>query len=151
MDSFVEAQNGVKAKELRWVRHSVQTAAKPRSSLLIRAYGYELSGLKTYRGPKRKEQFGVCSIPGLEVALIDPASADNVTDSLAGRLCMSAKLAPLDLPTFPTNVGYEGKSGRDLDIVKPALMTHKRHRRTVHACSRTSGRSTLRNTVMPYL
>jgi hypothetical protein len=36
-------------------------AAKPRSSLLIHADGFEVSGLRTYRGPKGKKPFGVCS------------------------------------------------------------------------------------------
>jgi hypothetical protein len=36
----------------------------PRSSLLVHAYGHEVTGLKTYQGPKRKEQLGVCSIAG---------------------------------------------------------------------------------------
>jgi hypothetical protein len=35
----------------------------PRSSLLVHAYGHEVTKLKTYRGPKRKE-LGVCSIAG---------------------------------------------------------------------------------------
>jgi hypothetical protein len=59
IDSLVEAQNNLKAHELRSVRHSVQSAAKPRSTLLVHAYGYEAIGLKTYRGRKRKEQLGV--------------------------------------------------------------------------------------------
>jgi hypothetical protein len=49
------------------VRHSVQNAAKPRSSLLVHTCGHEVIGLKTYRGPKRKAQFGVCSLPGYYV------------------------------------------------------------------------------------
>jgi hypothetical protein len=61
MVSFVEAQKHFKAHVLRTARHSVWNAAKPRSSLLVHAYGHEVPGLKTYRGPKRKEQFGVCS------------------------------------------------------------------------------------------
>jgi hypothetical protein len=39
-----------------------------------------------------------------------------------------------DLPTLPTNVGYQGKSGSDSDIVKPSLLTHLRH-----SCCRESG------------
>jgi hypothetical protein len=39
-------------------------AAKPRNSLLVHAYGHEVTGLKTYRSPKRKDQFDVCSITG---------------------------------------------------------------------------------------
>jgi hypothetical protein len=54
MDSFVEAQNSLKRTSYRGVRQSVQSAAKPRSSLLVHAYGLEVAGLKTYRGPKRK-------------------------------------------------------------------------------------------------
>ncbi len=46
------------------MRHAVQDAAKPRSTLLVHAYGHEVTGLKTYRGPKRKDQLGLCSIPG---------------------------------------------------------------------------------------
>jgi len=41
--------------------------AKPRSSLLVHAYGHEVIGLKTYRGPKRKEQLGVSSLPGYDM------------------------------------------------------------------------------------
>src|SRR6267154_2337371 len=37
------------------------------SSLLVHACGHEVTGLKTYRGPKRKEQLGVCSLPGFYV------------------------------------------------------------------------------------
>jgi hypothetical protein len=48
MGSFVEAQNNLKAHELRGVRHSVETAAKTSSSLLVHAYGHEVTGLKTY-------------------------------------------------------------------------------------------------------
>jgi hypothetical protein len=64
MDSFVEAQNRLKRMSYRVVRHSVQNAAKPRSSVLVHTFGHEVIGLKTYRGPKRKEQFGGCSLPG---------------------------------------------------------------------------------------
>jgi hypothetical protein len=35
--------------------------------LLVHTCGHEVTGLKTYRGPKRKEQFGVCSLPGYYV------------------------------------------------------------------------------------
>jgi hypothetical protein len=64
MDSFVAAQNDFNARELRGVRHSCKNAAKPRSSLLVDAYGHEATGLKTYRGPKRKAQLGACSTGG---------------------------------------------------------------------------------------
>jgi AraC-like DNA-binding protein len=64
MDSFVEAQNNLKRMSYA-VRHSVLNAAKPRSSLLVHAYGHEVTGLKTYRGPKCKEQFGVCSLASM--------------------------------------------------------------------------------------
>ena len=36
-----------------------KNAAKPRSSLLVHTCDHEVTGLKTYQGPKRKEQFGV--------------------------------------------------------------------------------------------
>jgi hypothetical protein len=32
---------------------------KPRSSLLVHTCDHEVTGLKTYQDPKRKEQFGV--------------------------------------------------------------------------------------------
>jgi hypothetical protein len=35
---------------------------KPRNSLLVHTCDDEVTGLKTYQGPKRKEQFGVCSL-----------------------------------------------------------------------------------------
>jgi hypothetical protein len=59
MDSFVEAIEQFKARQLRGVRHSVQNAAKPRNSLLVHACGHEVTGLKTYRGPKRKQHLGM--------------------------------------------------------------------------------------------
>ena len=46
---------------------TLKNVAKPRSSLLVHACGHEVTGLKTYRGPKRKEQLGVCSLPGFYV------------------------------------------------------------------------------------
>ncbi len=46
---------------------TLKNVAKPRSSLLVHAYRHEVTGLKTYRGPKRKEQLGVCSLPGFYV------------------------------------------------------------------------------------
>jgi len=66
MDSFVEAQNNL--KRMSYAGASLRlNAAKPRNSLLVHAYGHEVTGLKTYRGPKRKEQLGVCSLPGYYV------------------------------------------------------------------------------------
>jgi uncharacterized NAD-dependent epimerase/dehydratase family protein len=67
MDSFVEAQSGLKRMSDRGMRHSVLNAAKPRSSLLVHTCGHEVTGLKTHRGPKRKEQLGLCSLPGYDV------------------------------------------------------------------------------------
>jgi hypothetical protein len=52
MDSSVGAQN--KAHDSHCTRHSVENAANPRRSLFVHAYGHEVTGLKTYRGPKRK-------------------------------------------------------------------------------------------------
>jgi hypothetical protein len=42
----------------------------PRSSLLVHTFGHEVNGLKTYRDPKRKEQFGLCSLPGYYVPIL---------------------------------------------------------------------------------
>src|SRR3984893_9446482 len=66
MDSFVEAQNNLKRTSYAGAS-LCKSAAKPRSSLLVHADGHEVTGLKTYRGPKRKEQLGVCSLPGFYV------------------------------------------------------------------------------------
>ena len=65
MDSSVGAQN--KARESHCMRHSVKKAANPRRALFVHAYGHEVTGLKTYRGPKRKEQLGVSSLPGYDM------------------------------------------------------------------------------------
>jgi hypothetical protein len=46
-----------------------KNAAKPRSSLLVHTCGHEVSGLKTYRGPKRKDQLGVRHGRGSGVAV----------------------------------------------------------------------------------
>src|ERR1700731_1327002 len=35
---------------------------KATQSLLVHTCGHEVTGLKTYRGPKRKQQLGVCSL-----------------------------------------------------------------------------------------
>jgi hypothetical protein len=67
MDSFVEAQNNLKRMSYAGCVTLFKNAAKPNSSLLVHAYGHEVTGLKTYRGPKCKEQFGVCSLPGIYV------------------------------------------------------------------------------------
>jgi hypothetical protein len=63
MDSFMEAQNNLK----RMSHAGCATLFNTRQShaaRFVHAYGHEVTGLKTYRGPKRKEQFGVCSTPG---------------------------------------------------------------------------------------
>src|SRR3981189_2401367 len=63
-DGFlVEAQSNLKRRSNAECVTLFKNAAKPRSSLFVHAYGHEVTGLKTYRGPKRKEQLGVCSIP----------------------------------------------------------------------------------------
>src|SRR6476660_5136866 len=54
VDPFVEAQNRLKPMSHSVVRYSVWNAAEPRSSLLVHTCGHEVTGLKTYRGPKRK-------------------------------------------------------------------------------------------------
>jgi hypothetical protein len=62
MDSFVEAQKSLKRMSYRGCVTLFKSTAKRRSSLLVHTYGHEVIGLKTYRGPKRKEQLGVCSL-----------------------------------------------------------------------------------------
>jgi len=62
MDSFVEAQNVLKRIGYRGTSLCLK-GDKPRSSLLVHTCDHEVTGLKTYQGPKRKEQFGVCSLP----------------------------------------------------------------------------------------
>ena len=63
MDSFVEAQNSHKGHELPWGASLCLKRGKSTHSLLVHAGGHEVIGLKTHRGPKRKEQLGVCSLP----------------------------------------------------------------------------------------
>jgi hypothetical protein len=64
MDSFVEAQNNLK----RMSYAKCVTLFKTRQSHAVRFSFMPMvmksPGLKTYRGPKRKEQLGVCSILG---------------------------------------------------------------------------------------
>jgi hypothetical protein len=64
MDSFCgDSENDLKA----WATLGASlclNVAMPGSSLLVHAYGHAVTGLKTYRGAKRKEQLGVCSIAG---------------------------------------------------------------------------------------
>lgn len=57
MDSFVEAQNSLKRMRYRGYVTLIG-GDKPRGSLLVRTCDREVSGLKTYQGPKRKEQVG---------------------------------------------------------------------------------------------
>jgi hypothetical protein len=64
MDFLVEAQNSFKAQELPGGCATLFKARQAtHSSLLVHARGYQVTGLKTYRGQKRKEQLGVCSLP----------------------------------------------------------------------------------------
>jgi hypothetical protein len=69
MDSFVEAQNRLKRMSYRGAITLFKNAAKPRSSLLVHTCGREVTGLKTYRGPKRKDQLGVQHGRGSGVAV----------------------------------------------------------------------------------
>ena len=65
MDSCVEAQNSLKRMSDQGGCVTLfKTRQKPRSLPLVHTSGHEVTGLKTYRGPKRKEQFSVCSLPG---------------------------------------------------------------------------------------
>jgi hypothetical protein len=57
MDSFVVR---TVLKRMSYRRTSLCLKGdKPRSSLLVHTCDHEVTGLKTYQGPKRKEQFGV--------------------------------------------------------------------------------------------
>jgi hypothetical protein len=40
---------------------SVKNATNPRRSAFVHAYGHEVTGLKTYRAAKRKQQRRLCS------------------------------------------------------------------------------------------
>ena len=66
MDSFVEAQNGLKRVSCRGASLCLKRG-KATQSLLVHTCGHEVTGLKTYRGPKRKEQLDVYSLPGYYV------------------------------------------------------------------------------------
>src|SRR6185312_4154003 len=63
VDSFMEAQNSFKARELPGLRHSAKKGEKARNSLLVHTCDHEVTGLKTHHGPKRKQHFSVCSLP----------------------------------------------------------------------------------------
>ena len=67
MDSFVEAQNSSQRMSDEGCATLFKTRQKARSSLPVHTCGHEVTGLKTYRGPKRKEQLGVCSLPSYYV------------------------------------------------------------------------------------
>ena len=58
MDSFVKAQNNFEAQSNRGTSLCLK-GDKPRSSLLVHTCDRDVTGLKTYQGPKRKEHFGV--------------------------------------------------------------------------------------------
>jgi hypothetical protein len=64
--------------------------------------GHEVTGLKTYRGPKRKEQFGVCSLPGYYV----PEAAVK-QGRLISKVAIFASLDGLlsDTPREPASLG----------------------------------------------
>jgi hypothetical protein len=99
MDSFVEAQNNLNRMSYAGCVTLFKNAAKPRSSLLVHAYGHEVIGLKTYRGPKRKEQLGVCSLPGFYV----PISAIRriaMRLSQGFDLCLRRKGFSAKLPSY---------------------------------------------------
>ena len=53
------AQKSLKRMSYRGGTSLCLKGDKPRSSLLVHTCNYEVTGLKTYQGPKRKEQFGV--------------------------------------------------------------------------------------------
>src|SRR5260221_13112739 len=92
---------------------TLKNVAKPRSSLLVHAYGHEVTGLKTNRGPKRKEQLGVCSLPGFYAPKADltaPKSDVRFTPEDHGNpgsegLANQSKLTQNAYPRHVHNVG----------------------------------------------
>ena len=81
----MEAQNNLKRMSYVGRVTLFKNAAKPHSLLLVHAYGHVVTGLKTYRGPKRKEQFGVCSLPGLTSKVEIFASLDGMQSDTPGE------------------------------------------------------------------
>src|SRR5260370_26524349 len=55
-DSFVEAQNNLKRMSNARCVIRFHARQQPRSKLLVHAYGNEVTGIKTHRGPKRDPQ-----------------------------------------------------------------------------------------------
>ena len=64
MVSFVEAQNSLKRMSERGASLSFKTRQSHAIRFSSKPMVMKVTGLKTYRGPKRKEEFGVCCVPG---------------------------------------------------------------------------------------
>ena len=62
MDSFVEAHNSLRRMNCPGASLRLKRG-KASQFALVHTHGHEVMGLKTYRGPKRKAQLGVCSLP----------------------------------------------------------------------------------------
>jgi hypothetical protein len=71
MDSFVAARNNCEARELRRVLTLSKTRPSHAARYSFLACGDEATGLKTYRGPKRKEQPGRV-YSGLQLSFTSP-------------------------------------------------------------------------------
>jgi hypothetical protein len=79
MDSFVAARNNCEARELRRVLTLSKTRPSHAARFSFLACGHEATGLKTYRGPKRKEQPGhVYSWPSALIRFPDRTSAKSL-------------------------------------------------------------------------
>jgi hypothetical protein len=74
MDSFVEAQNNLKRMSYAGCVTPFKTRQSHAVRLSVHTYGHEVTGLKTYRGPKRKEQLGVCSLLGFHAPKTGPST-----------------------------------------------------------------------------
>jgi len=64
IDSFVEAQNNSKRMSCAGCVTLFKTRQNQAARFSFMPVVMKSNGLKTYRGPKRKVQFGPCSMPG---------------------------------------------------------------------------------------
>ena len=67
MDSFIEAQNNLERTNFTGCVTLLKTRQSPAVRFSFMPMVMKSPRLKTYRGPKRKEQLGACSLPGFYV------------------------------------------------------------------------------------
>jgi hypothetical protein len=75
--------------------------------------GHEVTGLKTYRGAKRKQQLGVCSLRGFYAPWADIASCDSF---YAARQSAVANSVDVELRRSPC-----GAAGMSLIVSSKAV------------------------------